>query len=422
MKPIIQVKDLSVAYNLGKSSEFWALRNANLEIREGEYIIIYGPSGCGKSTLLYCLSGLETPTTGAVVVNGSNLSKLNPEEMELHRRLKIGIVFQSFNLIPTLSVLDNITLPQVFGKIDKQTRVKIAMQLASKFGIGDFIHRFPKELSGGQQQRVAITRSLIYSPQILLADEPVGNLDSKSAKITMEFLTEINEKEGKTVILVTHDPSYLHYAHRVFYIKDSRITKVVTNPKKNTPAGQVRGEITELERISLMYPYLTEEKLRAKMILNHILLPHGIEIYDKIEETISRYLAKKITEKELFEILDNPPVNLYVQTARNITKKAVELASEIDVLDYEKATTTDISTEERVVNLRGFLLDEYSGELTVQQIRRLDIVLLKRINREIKKKELQDMLDAPFKDGGVGLNSRTAQKFTGQIELVLMNK
>lgn len=421
MEPTIKVNNLSVAYNLGKSAEFWALKDASLEVYQGEYIIIYGPSGCGKSTLLYCLAGLETPTKGEVLVDGDNLSKLSGKQMEYHRRLRIGIVFQSFNLISTLSVSDNITLPQVFGNIDREKRIKKAKILSEKFGIADFLHRFPKELSGGQQQRVAITRSLIYSPPILLADEPVGNLDSNSAEITMKFLSELNEKEGKTIILVTHDPHYLHYANRVFYMKDSKITKVVVNPKKVNKSYGIKGEITDLEKLSIMYPYLTETKLKAKMILNHLLLPHGIEVYDKIEEVLDRYLLRKITEKDLLESLNKPPINLYVQTARKLTEKAVKLFEEIEELEQEELSeiTPD---EEKAVILRRLLLDRYQGDLSLHQTERLKGVILKRIKKEIMRKDLQRILDAPIKSGGVGLNSRTAKKFTSEIELILMNK
>ena len=423
MEPIIKVENLSVAYNIGKSSEFWALKDANLEIYEGEYIIIFGPSGCGKSTLLYCVAGLENPTKGRVLIDKKDISHFSLREMDHHRRLKMGIIFQSFNLISTLSIIDNITLPHIFGNTPKKERNEKAMFLLKKFGMEDLAHRFPGELSGGQQQRIAIARALIYSPSILLADEPVGNLDSKSAEITMGLLSEINKKDKKTVILVTHDPSYLYYANRVFYMKDSRITKVISNPEKPTygfSREEERKKDTELEKLAMTYPHLKETRLRAKMILNHLLLPYGIETQEKIEETIDKYLSKEINQEEMLEILDKPPINLYVQKARNLTKQATKIAKEIEILEEKEIEITPI--KEKTITLRRFLLDNYPGELSFEQVERLDLVLMKRLNGKIEKKGFEKILDLPIKKGGVGLNSRTAKKFTREVELVLINK
>jgi len=232
MEPIIEVKNLSVIYNLGKSNEVVALEDVSLKIYPREYIIFYGPSGCGKSTLLYCLAGLETPTRGEVLVQGKALSEFSQEEMVQHRRLMIGMIFQAYNLIPTLKVLDNVLLPNIFGGLIPGVSIEKAKSLLEKLGIEKLTNRYPAELSGGQQQRVAIARALIYDPPILFADEPVGNLDSVSAKIVMDTLREINEKFSKAIILVTHDPFYLDYAHRVFHMKDGRIVREVVNPKR----------------------------------------------------------------------------------------------------------------------------------------------------------------------------------------------
>lgn len=419
MDPIIKIENLSVVYNPGKSSEFWALKDINIEIYEGEYVIFFGPSGCGKSTLLYCLAGLETPTKGRILVDKKDVAQFSLKEIEYHRRLKMGIIFQSFNLISTLNVLDNVTLPHIFGKIRKKERDEKARFLLRRFGIEDLMHRFPRELSGGQQQRVAITRALIYSPSILLADEPVGNLDSKSAENTMKLLDEINKKDKKTVILVTHDPNYLYYANRVFYMKDGRITKIISNPEKLTPALSKNKKITPLERLAIIYPYLTETKLKAKVILNHILIPYDIETQQRIEEVIDKYLLKKISEREMLDTLNKPPINLYIQTANNLTKETIKIATEIDILkDEEYPGLTPI--EEKAIALRGFLLDTYSGKLSFEQIKRLELALRKMLTGEIRKSDFEKILDLSWAKGGVGLNRRTAKKFAREIELILM--
>lgn len=421
LEPIIKCENLGVAYDLGKSTEVWALKDINLEIYPEEYVIFFGPSGCGKSTLLYTIAGLEFPTTGKIFVQGKDLSTLSQKELIKFHLTSIGMIFQSFYLIANLNAKDNILLPQIFAKEPKAKREKRAEALMERFGILELQKRKPSLLSGGQQQRVAIARALINDPSIILADEPVGNLDSKSAEIVLGLIEELNRKDKKTVILVTHDARYLHYANRVFYMKDGKITRVVVNPEKPTPAPFELRKISELERLAQAYPYLTESRLRAKLILNHLLLPYGIEIQQKIEEAIDKYLLKKIEERELEETLDKPPINLYVQTAKDLTKKIVSLAAEIEKIEEEKyPELTPI--EEKAMSLRGYLLDNYSGHLSFEQIKRLEEAISQRLIGKFDKKKLERFLDLPFSQGGVGLNRRTARRFAQEIEIILMKK
>lgn len=421
MQPIIKCENLSVVYGLGKSSEVWALRDINLEIYPQEYIIFFGPSGCGKSTLLYCIAGLEFPTRGRVIVKGKDLSTLSQKELIEFHQSSIGMIFQAYYLIPTLSVKDNILLPQIFSSIPPTERERKAKALMERFGILELQKRKPSLLSGGQQQRVAIARALINNPSIILADEPVGNLDSKSAEIVLSLIEELNQKDKKTVIHVTHDARQLHHAHRIFYMKDGRIIRVVTNPEKSPVAPLEPERISELERLAQIYPYLTESALKAKLILNHLLLPYGIEIQQKIEKAIENYLLKKISDHQLFETLDKPEINLYTQTAQELTKKIINLTKEIEeIKEIEEARYPEKATiEEKAISLRRYLLDSYSGHLSFEQIKRLDDFLIERIDGKIKKEELERFLDLPFKKGGVGLNRRTAKRFVREIELIL---
>ena len=223
-KPVIEIKDVSKKYGRGVS-ETMVLKNVNLEIHSGEYIIIFGPSGCGKSTLLNCLSGLEEPTDGKILVRGDELTNENEKSLAEYRREKIGIVFQQFNLLKGISVLENIALPQLFKGVSYKQRVHRAKHLLGLFGLEKFASHRPSELSGGQLQRVAMARSLVNSPWILLIDEPTGNLDSKSANEVMELINSLNQKSKRTIILVTHNPDYLSYPHRVIYMKDGQITR-----------------------------------------------------------------------------------------------------------------------------------------------------------------------------------------------------
>ena len=421
MEPLIKIENLGVAYDLGKSTESWALREINSEIYPQEYVIFFGPSGCGKSTLLYVIAGLEFPTTGKIIVEGKNLAALSSKELIKFYLSSIGMVFQAYYLIPTLSVKNNILLPQIFLKESPQKRESKVKLLMERFGILEFQKRKPSQLSGGQQQRVAIARALINNPSIVLADEPVGNLDSKNAEIVMNLLSELNQKDKKTIIHVTHDPRYLSCANRVFYMKDGKITRMVTNPEKATLVPFEIGKISELEKIAQAYPYLTESRLRAKLILNHLLLPYGIEIQQMIEEVIDKYLLRKITEQELLETLDKPPISLYIQAAQSLTQKITNLAKEIEIIEEEEYPALT-PVEERAMALRGYLLDNYQGQLSFEQIKRLEEGLSQMLIGKFRKKNLEKFLDLSFKKGGGGLNRRTAKRFAREIELILMKK
>jgi putative ABC transport system ATP-binding protein len=220
--PIIEVSQLRVIYNKGKSNEVRSLDGVDVKIYPQEYIIIFGPSGCGKSTLLYGISGLQAPTYGDIVVSGKNLRTMTKKQMTTFHQTATGMVFQAFYLISTLTVLDNVCLPKVFIGENLKDRREKGMQLLKRFGIVEQADKFPSQLSGGQKQRVAIARALMNDPEIILADEPVGNLDSESAENVLEIFKEINEIDKKTLIMVTHNPEHLHYADRIIHMKDGK--------------------------------------------------------------------------------------------------------------------------------------------------------------------------------------------------------
>jgi putative ABC transport system ATP-binding protein len=420
MEPIIQVKNLSVIYNLGKNNETVALKNINLKIYPGEYIIFFGPSGCGKSTLLYCLAGLQTPTRGEILVQDKNLLELSLKEMVIYRRLFVGMIFQAYNLIPTLNVLNNVILPLVFGGSVSGLDIEKAKSLLQKFGIENLANRYPNELSGGQQQRVAIARALIYNPSILLADEPVGNLDSASAKIVMDTLSEINESLGKTIILVTHDPFYLDYAHRVFHMKDGEIIRVVTNPK--------RKQIGPFEQIQTVEKtsFRPEVSLQPRALAQYLLTSLDEPIIKRLEIAIEKRISGEITESEFKEILDRPfengGVGLYRQTAENFAQKVERILAESEPLREKVfAEKPQEEIDKTVESLRKFLLEGWNGSLKLEeQVRRLDEAIRLRLEGKIDKKEFQKRLDLSFKEGGVGLNRRTARNFMRKLEIALL--
>ena len=217
---LIEVKNLCKVYGSGEA-KVEALKDINLEIEQGEFVAIVGPSGSGKSTLLHLLGGVDKPTSGEVIIKGESVYKLKEKELSVLRRRKIGFVFQSFNLIPVLSVEENIKMPALLDhqKVDKE----YFKDLVKTLGISDRLNHLPSELSGGQQQRVAIARALINKPAIILADEPTGNLDSETSKEIMEMLKLSVRKYNQTAIVITHDLSIAENADRVIKIKDGKV-------------------------------------------------------------------------------------------------------------------------------------------------------------------------------------------------------
>jgi putative ABC transport system ATP-binding protein len=201
-----------------------ALDGVWMTLAEGEFLALLGPSGSGKSTLLNLIAGLDRPTSGSLRIDGSNLAEMSSQELSRHRQHNVGIIFQSFNLISTMSALQNVTLSMMFAGITKNEREQRAATLLESMGLAGRIRHTPKELSGGEQQRVAISRALANKPRLLLADEPTGNLDSRTSREIMELLKGLNEREGKTIVLVTHDANLAaQYAHRTITLMDGAI-------------------------------------------------------------------------------------------------------------------------------------------------------------------------------------------------------
>lgn len=337
MKPIISLHNVSVVYNQGEAAESTALSNVSLEIFDGEYIVFFGPSGCGKSTLLYTIAGLETPTSGTVVVADQNLQSISEGDMIEFYRTTIGMVFQAFYLVPHLSAKDNLMLSKMFSGVSKEEREKKADELCLRFGISSFADRKPSMMSGGQQQRTAIARALMNEPHIILADEPVGNLDSKNAEIVLELLADIHRKEKKTVIQVTHNPKDIHYADRVFYMKDGAIERVVLQePDKEKPV------LSQTKAVEFMK---TQNLLEA---------PHR-------------------------------PVN-----------------------------TLDSSH----VILQA-LVSSYHGHLKPHQTQLIHECIKERISGALSQEAMQTRFDISLKEGGVGLNRRTALHFAERVQAML---
>ncbi|MBI2523283.1 ABC transporter ATP-binding protein [Candidatus Woesearchaeota archaeon] len=221
---MIKLDDVWKTYRMG-NVKVNALRGLDLAIKEGEFVAIMGPSGSGKSTAVNMVGALDMPTKGKIYLENRDISKLSESDLAQIRGKKIGFIFQQFNLINTLSALENVALPMVFQGVSKEERIKRAKNILEMVGLGDRINHKPTELSGGQQQRVAIARALANNPEVVLADEPTGNLDSKTGETVISFLTNLNKKDKKTIILVTHDMNIAKHANRIEFLKDGTIVK-----------------------------------------------------------------------------------------------------------------------------------------------------------------------------------------------------
>src|SRR3989339_1344896 len=327
MQPIIKIKDLDITYNLGKVNEYKATKSMSMEIYPGEFVAFFGPSGCGKSTLFYSILGILEPSAGQLLVKGQNPYSYSPEEMVRFQTKVIGIIYQAFYLINSISVIDNVVLPQIFHGVNPKRREDWARQLLKRFGMEGQGEKYPDNLSGGQSQRVSVARSMVNNPDILLADEPTGNLDSVSTKQVMESLAEINRVDKKTVIIITHNAAQLSYAHRVFYMKDGLLERIVPNPEKKQIAKVDKQKIlvTEMDKLAKIYPYETPTRLKVKSLVNYLTQDIDFDQILRLEDFIELMVERKICKEEFIGLLSKRyhegGLGLFPADARNMADK-----------------------------------------------------------------------------------------------------
>jgi len=438
MPAAISIHNLSVTYFPGKSNEVKALSNATLDIYSGEFIIFFGPSGCGKSTLLYTIAGLERPTEGEVVVQNLTLHDLKNKELEYYHQFTTGMVFQAFHLIPSLSVEKNILLPQIAVGGKRKERQAEAERLMKYFGVYEQRGKLPNELSGGQQQRVAICRSLINDPEIIFADEPVGNLDSKSAQDVLALIQELNIKQKKTIILVTHDPSHLDIADRVFFMKDGKIINTKENPNKRhiTPGELAAAPAPPKTNLELVSTSFTKEgafglegmllDYTAKEIVAEALTGFTAEEINRIEQYVKSYLtdvkAKPSTLQEYLneDYMTANGLALNKRSAKRLTTLLTHTAKEMRDL-HDRVISKHKKKPNYAAELRYYLLGTFDVSLrNTEAIDAMDAVIKDRINDKTDRKGAQAMFELPISRGGVGLRKRVARKMAKHLDVVLL--
>ncbi len=422
MEPIIRLTDVNFHFDRGKSSELWALKHISLEIQKGDYVVFFGPSGCGKSTLLYVVSGIEADkvSSGNVYINGRDIAQFSRKELSVFRQIGIGIVFQNFNLIPSISVLENVTLPMAFLGISGSRRKEEGMHLLERLAIEHLADRYPSELSGGQQQRVGIARALANNAPIIIADEPLGNLDSENANKVLEFFKELNEKDGRTIIMVTHEAWSVRDAKKIFYMKDGEIIK------NEAPATKAHAAKSISHYYEGLYPQASSKEIVAKSLSHLFLRGYSMDEIKRFEFYFLQRLEGKIDADMFFRMLDKPykegGVGLWKSRAQKIQRMTEELIEEkkrVDDIYKELKENPDAPLFEEVAKIRAWLVEEYKGVLTSLQTIRLSEVISERIRNIITSDNFQRVLGLPQKQLGVGLSRRATQRMAEKLEIVL---
>jgi len=441
--PNVEIKDLSVIYNKGKSNQVVSLEGINLKIFPEEYVVIFGPSGCGKSTLLYSIAGLQKPTNGRVLVGQEDISAYEKKKIAWFHRQKIGIVFQSFHLINSLSILANVCLPAVFsGKRIGEVKAK-AEELLKRYHILNQAGKFPSTLSGGQKQRVAVARSLVNDPEIILADEPVGNLDSKSAHVVMTIFRELNEVEKKTIILVTHDPAHLQYGNKIVHMIDGKIVRIEYKAKRDPDVdsyifkdGKIREDLiqrgyikkdyipTNLRLLMRSFKGLSSDRIgnllvpfKAQQVFNHLFFSMTNDQIEKATKKLESYLYFKDSFHNLFEQLDLPTDQGGAGWDKRLAKK---FSDNVKQLVYQ-ASKIDFSNKEKSAwELAGYINSRLELKLSEEVMRKLSEIIFDRLGNHIGRDEFIKLLDLPPEEHGLGFNRRMVEKISKELELLLL--
>lgn len=445
MEPIISLKNVSLWYEKGKDIEVKALKNISIDIARGDYVAFFGPSGCGKTTMLYAISGIDHFQEGSIHINDKDISTLTNQELAIFRQTGIGIVFQQFNLVPSLTVLKNVALPMLFVGISSEKADVEAAKLLERLALTDYANRYPFELSGGQQQRVGIARALANDPPIIIADEPLGNLDSVNAKKVLEFLKELNEKDGRTIIMVTHEAWSLRDVKTIYHMRDGTITEVEhVTPKTlgESMSVHLNAQLSYVDdkkgvQPPKIQPLLDDKKdekadeslgdeITAHQLANLLMSGYSLEEISRFESIVKYRFANKIDTIDFKRLLLAPfnqnglglkdkkaeKVLLYVEEVINRRRDMRKMRRLM-----EKNPEVDIYYE--IQNLRNWLVEGYTRELTSPEVKSLTQIISDRVRNYISREKVVDLLSLSGSKGGLGLSFRAAKIFGDKLELVL---
>jgi len=428
-KPLITCRNLDITYNRGKSNEFKALANVNTDIYEGEYIILFGASGSGKSTLMYAMQGSLPPSGGTMLIGGDDIYSYPPGERVYFQRFVMGIIFQSFNLIGSLSVLDNVALPQIFANMDRSTRERRAQMLLDRFGVGHVSHKLPSMLSGGQQQRVSVARSMVNDPKILLADEPTGNLDSISTQQVMDKIDEINTFDKRTIIMVSHNAAHLQYAHRVYYLKDGLVVREVVNPQRKQIKSVKEGEtiVTELEQLARLFPYDSVDMLRVKSMVNFLTQSLSFNQIVRLEHSVLLLMKGKVSEKDFISVLskkyEDGGVNLDRASAERMGKEATRIIAQADDIrrfrSHTKADAAFFEQHKFAERLKEYLVHSHNVHLDEKQQARVSDLIADRVTGVSNETDFHALLESKDKRHGLGLQEDISDDVTRYLEKLI---
>jgi putative ABC transport system ATP-binding protein len=337
-------------------------------------VAFFGPSGCGKSTLLYVLSGIDSDyNNGTITVNNKDISKMSKHDLAIFRQTDIGIIFQQFNLIPSLTVLQNVALPMSFLGTTSAVADIEAMKLLQRLNISDYSSRYPSELSGGQQQRVGIARALANNPPIVIADEPLGNLDSMNAKNVLEFLKELNEKDGRTIIMVTHEAWSLQNVRKVFYMKDGAFTNVENKVPATGEGGPLTAEMAAAKAPAIHRTRTLEDPTTRALSL-FLMRGHSLDEIQRLEGFVRARFVGDIDAASFEAAIDRPykdgGVGLWKHKAKSVAQNVEDFISQrydIEAIEHILTLNPGLPLDEESRRIESWLTREYHGHLSDEQ-------------------------------------------------------
>lgn len=418
---IITMKHVELWYDQGTPMEVHALKDVTLQIEKGDYVSFFGPSGCGKTTMLYAIAGIDKYQTGEVMINGLDMTGLTKYDLALFRQKGIGIVFQQFNLIPSLSVLQNVALPMAFLGTPKEKAEENAKVLLERLNLTPYAHRYPFELSGGQQQRVGIARALANDPPIIIADEPLGNLDSTNAQKVLEFLKELNEKDGRTIIMVTHEAWSLRDVKTIFYMKDGTITGM-EKTANSTVEESLKKHLAE--QLGGTKDGSDFSRATTRVLANFLLRGYSVDEIYSFELVLTERLFNKIDSKEFYTRIHKPVASggcgLWKQKAKRIVsyvERVMDVQKDVHKVLARLEDEPELSIQDEVYAVRNWLFETDEGSrLPPDQIKAFDNALSDRMKGFVTAEQFVRVLSLEQSKSGVGLTLHRAKIIGERLE------